>query len=120
MKKFLLLLGTMFLLASCTKEEETMTASQQPDMAAIAPPIYGYAMLKDVPETRGVANKMKVWNKTMAREELSVKFLNGSEVAAACYRPSQSPSLPSQRTQRPQRLPCRKVGTRPCEHTATL
>lgn len=80
MKKFLLLLGTMFLLASCTKEEETMTASQQPDMAAIAPPIYGYAMLKDVPETRGVANKMKVWNKTMAREELSVKFLNGSEV----------------------------------------
>lgn len=80
MKKFLLLLGTMFLLASCTKEEETMTASQQPDMAAMAPPIYGYAMLKDVPETRGVANKMKVWNKTMAKEELSVKFLNGSEV----------------------------------------
>lgn len=80
MKKFLLLLGTLSLLASCTKEEETMTASQQPDMAAIAPPIYGYAMLKDVPETRGVANKMKVWNKTMAREELSVKFLNGSEV----------------------------------------
>lgn len=77
MKKLLLLFGTLFLLASCTKEE-TMTASRQPDKAALAPPIYGMAMLKnEAPATRGVANKLKVWNKLMAEDELTVRFLNG-------------------------------------------
>lgn len=77
MKKLLLILATCALFVSCTKEEPA-TADRQPDRMAAEPSIYGMAMLKDAPATRGVAIKTKVWNKVMAKEDLTVKFLNGT------------------------------------------
>lgn len=77
MKKLFLFSAMLFLFAACSKDEPT--ATEQPDrMAANAPHFYGIAMLdNEGPATRGVANKLKVWSRPMAKEELTVKFLNG-------------------------------------------
>lgn len=77
MKKLFLFSAMLFLFAACSKDEPTST--EQPDLSvANAPHFYGMAMLdNEGPATRGVADKMKVWSRPMAKDELTVKFLNG-------------------------------------------
>lgn len=80
MKKLLLLSVVLFALAGCSKDETTDSGGQAAQDAAFAPHIYGVAMLENpAPETRGVANAMKVWSKPMAANNLTVKFLNGTD-----------------------------------------
>lgn len=77
MKKLFILLMALFLLAACSREE--ITGGDRPDghTAVPEPHFYGVAMLENpAPTTRGVANQLKVWNKTFVKN-LTVKFLDG-------------------------------------------
>lgn len=80
MKKLLLLSVVLFALAGCSKDETTDSGRQANQSAAFVPHFYGVAMLENpAPATRGVANAMKVWSKPMAADNLTVKFLNGTD-----------------------------------------
>lgn len=79
MKKFFFLSFLMLAVAGCSKEEAGDPAGPDRSGEKVAPHFYGCAMLENpAPQTRGVANKMKIWSKMMASDELTVKFLNGT------------------------------------------
>ncbi len=81
MKKLLYFLIITLLLPGCSKDEcTTDTRTDLIDYGHI-PRIYGTMPVeKDhAISTRGVAIVSKVWNKPMAEEFLTVKFLNGSD-----------------------------------------
>ena len=80
MKKLLFLSVVLLVLCNCSHDE--MLKPDQPDEGnpAFVPHFYGLASLENpAPETRGVANTLKIWSKPMAEENLTVKFLNGTE-----------------------------------------
>ena len=70
----------LLVFSGCTRDETTDPGQPVSGSVDNAPHFYGSALL-DTPDaaTRGVANKLKLWPKSMAEEELTVKFLNGSE-----------------------------------------
>lgn len=80
MKKLFLLSLVVFFFAGCSKDETTDPGRPDSGNAEMeAPHFYGCAMLEaPQPETRGIANKLKVWPRVMAEHDLSVKFLNGT------------------------------------------
>lgn len=80
MKKLLLFTAMLLVFSGCTRDETTDPGQPVSGSVDNAPHFYGSALL-DTPDaaTRGVANKLKLWPKSMAEEELTVKFLNGSE-----------------------------------------
>lgn len=80
MKKLLFLSVVLFVLCGCSNDE--MLKPDQPDdeNTLFVPHFYGAALLENpAPGTRGVANTLKIWSKPMAEENLTVKFLNGTE-----------------------------------------
>ncbi len=80
MKRLFLLSTVLFLLCSCSNDDGLKPGQPDGENTAVIPHFYGMARLENpVPETRGVANTQKVWHKSMAKEKLTVKFLNGTE-----------------------------------------
>lgn len=78
MKKLLLLTAVLLAVVGCSKDDATTAGGQTEE--AFFPHFYGAAMLnKPSPATRGVANTLKIWSLPMAAENLTVKFLNGTE-----------------------------------------
>lgn len=80
MKRLFLLSTVLFLLCSCSNDDGLKPGQPDGENTAMIPHFYGMARLENpAPETRGVANTQKVWHKSMAKEKLTVKFLNGTE-----------------------------------------
>lgn len=80
MKKLLFLSVVLFVLCGCSNDEMLKPNQSDDENALFVPHFYGAALLEDpVPGTRGVANTLKIWSKPMAEENLTVKFLNGTE-----------------------------------------
>lgn len=81
MKKLLLLGVALFALCACNKDDmDGTTIDRSTDAKEVVPHFYGWMTLDDpAPETRGVANALKVWSKSIAKSHLTVKFLNGQE-----------------------------------------
>lgn len=80
MKRLFLLSTVLFLLCSCSNDDGLKLGQPDGENTAMIPHFYGMARLENpAPETRGVANTQKVWHKSMAKEKLTVKFLNGTE-----------------------------------------
>lgn len=80
MKRLFLLSTVLFLLCSCSNDDGFKPGQPDGENTAMIPHFYGMARLENpAPETRGVANTQKVWHKSMAKEKLTVKFLNGTE-----------------------------------------
>ena len=80
MKRLFLLSTVLFLLCSCSNDDGLKPGQPDGENTAVIPHFYGMARLENpAPETRGVANTQKVWHKSMAKEKLTVKFLNGTE-----------------------------------------
>lgn len=80
MKRLFLLSTVLFLLCSCSNDDGLKPVQPDGENTAMIPHFYGMARLENpAPETRGVANTQKVWHKSMAKEKLTVKFLNGTE-----------------------------------------
>lgn len=80
MKKLLLLSVALFALCACNKDNMDGTMNRPTDMKEVVPHFYGWMTLDDPSsETRGVANAMKIWSKPIAKNHLTVKFLNGTE-----------------------------------------
>lgn len=79
MKRLFLFLPVLFALCACSRD--AADGSKAPSAASGgAPRFYGVAMLDaPAPETRGVADGLKVWSRPVAKEQLTVKFLNGTE-----------------------------------------
>ena len=79
MKKLLLLGIVLLTLCACSKDD-TDSAGNPSQKREHAPHFYGWMTLDDpAPETRGVANGMKLWSKPVAKNHLTVKFLNGTD-----------------------------------------
>lgn len=78
MKKLLYSLIIVLLLPCCSKNDSDI--GMDSTEADFIPRIYGTMPVseKQAISTRGVAIVSKVWNKPMAEEFLTVKFLNGS------------------------------------------
>ena len=80
MKRLFLLSTVLFLLCSCSNDDGLKPGRPDGENAAVIPHFYGMACLENpAPETRGVANTLKLWSKLIAKENLTVKFLNGTE-----------------------------------------
>lgn len=78
MKKLFLMTMVLLAAAACSQDETTSPAAPGGTDAIEPPHFYGMATLdNEAPQTRGVANKLKQWSKSMV-ELLTVKFLNGS------------------------------------------
>lgn len=81
MKKLLLLAVALFALCACNMDDmDGPTIGRSTDAKEVVPHFYGWMTLDEpAPETRGVANALKVWSKPIASNHLTVKFLNGTE-----------------------------------------
>lgn len=80
MKKLLLLPVVLLMLCGCSNNDMVNPGQTDDETAAFVPHFYGAARLENpVAGTRGVANTLKIWSKPMAEENLTVKFLNGTE-----------------------------------------
>ena len=80
MKRLFLLSTVLFLLCSCSNDDGLKPGQPDGENTAVIPHFYGMARLENpAPETRGVANVLKTWNRPIAEESLTVKFLNGTE-----------------------------------------
>ena len=80
MKKLLFLSAMLLVLFSCSNEEMLKPSQPDDENTAFVPHFYGAARLENpTPETRGVANTLKIWSKPIAEGNLTVKFLNGTE-----------------------------------------
>lgn len=78
MKRFLLWTLALTAFAGCSRDATTDPDGPDNRGGKDAPFFYGSAMLeRPAPETRGVANKLKLWPTVMAQQDLTVKFLNG-------------------------------------------
>lgn len=78
MKRLFLLTMVLLVAAGCSKDETTSPGGPGGKDAIDPPHFYGMAMLDNpAPETRGVANKLKLWPTAIVQENLTVKFLNG-------------------------------------------
>lgn len=80
MKKLLFLSVVLFVLCGCSNDEMLKPDRPDDENTLFVPHFYGAALLENpAPGTRGVANTLKIWSKPMAEENLTVKFLNGTE-----------------------------------------
>lgn len=80
MKKLLLLPVVLLMFCGCSNDDMVNPGQTDDETAAFVPHFYGAARLENpVAGTRGVANTLKIWSKPMAEENLTVKFLNGTE-----------------------------------------
>ncbi|WP_298613615.1 hypothetical protein [uncultured Odoribacter sp.] len=80
MKKLWLITAVLLILCGCSNEDKFNLGQEDNETEAFVPYFYGAARLENpVVGTRGVANTLKVWSKPMAEENLTVKFLNGTE-----------------------------------------
>lgn len=80
MKKLLLLPVVLLMLCGCSNNDMVNPGQTDDETTAFVPHFYGAARLENpVAGTRGVANTLKIWSKPMAEENLTVKFLNGTE-----------------------------------------
>lgn len=69
----------LFALCACNRDDIDTTANRSADVRNVVPHFYGWMTVDDpAPETRGVANALKVWSKPVAKNHLTVKFLNGT------------------------------------------
>ncbi len=80
MKKLLFLSVVLFVLCGCSNDDKLKPGQPDNESTVFVPHFYGAARLENpAPETRGVANALKMWTKPVAEENLTVKFLNGTE-----------------------------------------
>ena len=78
MKKLFLIFPLLFALGAC--ERDGGAEDSQSSVSGVIPRFYGAALPDDSsPATRGVANALKVWSRPIAKEQLTVKFLNGTD-----------------------------------------
>lgn len=78
MKKLFLVFPLLFALGAC--ERDGGAEDSQSSVSGVIPRFYGAALPDDSsPATRGVANALKVWSRPIAKEQLTVKFLNGTD-----------------------------------------
>ncbi len=79
MKKLWLLTVALFALCACSKDN-TDSVENPAQRTKPVPHFYGWMTLDDpAPDTRSVANNWKVWSKPIAKNDLTVKFLNGND-----------------------------------------
>lgn len=79
----------MLLLAStaCSMDDPSSSQPTAGTAASYEPHFYGIATLGNpAPNSRGVADAMKIWSKPMAENNLTVKFLNGDSTYRAYVR----------------------------------